>query len=584
MKCSRINLIERNKCSCGKDEFMIRIEGHVLPLGVTNDENGANFSVEVPVGAGCKLKLYKKNEVEASFIYEMEEDARIKGIRFLKLIEMGEELTEYVYEIDGEDIIDSYALEVTGRRTFGVEPKGAQRGRLLDRKELQGVSVERIPEEEVIAYRLHVRGFTNHVSSKVKAKGTFQGLVEKIPYLKDLGINQVQLLPAFEFLEEGMKINYWGYTPGYYMAPKSAYSYQMDATEEFGSMVQAFHENGMEVILDMPFVDCPSFSYQVACLRNYILRYQVDGFVLNPYTTYTEEMKKDPIVGGAKLLIQQEEFQMTMRKFLKGDEGMVKDVMWQLRKLSDANHLLSYNYITNHNGFTMADLVSYDGKHNELNGEKNQDGNEYNYCWNCGAEGPTRKKAVAELRKVQMRNAWTLLMLAQGTPCILAGDEFANSQKGNNNAYCQDNEISWLDWRQLAKQKELYTFVKELIALRKSYPTLHQGVPLQGMDSKACGLPDVSYHGAAAWITPDEVASRQLGVLYSGNLVNSVDCYVAYNMHWIEHEYALPTPVKGKKWYQILDTSTGTIGEEILLENQRIAMVLERSIAVYICK
>lgn len=183
-----------------------------------------------------------------------------------------------------------------------------------------------------------------------------------------------------------------------------------------------------------------------------------------------------------------------------------------------------------------------------------------------------------------MRNAWALLLLSQGTPCILAGDEFGNSQNGNNNAYCQDNEISWLDWRLLKKQKELFEFVKALIALRKSHPVLHQKIALQGMDSKACGIPDISYHGESAWITPEGIASRQLGILYSGTHLSDYDCYVAYNMHWIEHEYALPTMQKDKKWYQILDTATGAIGQEVLLEDQRIVEVAPRSITMYISK
>lgn len=563
---------------------MKREMGQVLPLGVSQDAVGMNFAIEVPRGVECKLLLYKTSDQEASHVLDLHEDASVRGIRCLRLTNIEADITAYSYEVDGETVVDPYVYEVTGRSAWGEESTEPVRGKLITFAHKQGSGMQEIPEHEVIAYRLHVRGFTKHASSKVKAKGTFQGLIEKIPYLKELGVNQVQLLPSFEFEERGIKLNYWGYAPGFYRAPKSAYASSSSASEEFAQMIEAFHANGFEVILDMPFVDSPSIISQIVCLQHYVLCYQVDGFVLNPYTTNLEEVKKDPIIKYVKILAQQDEFQTTMRKFLKVDEGMVKDVMWQLKKVNAEGNLLTYNHMTNHNGFTMADLVTYDGKHNELNGEKNQDGSEYNYCWNCGAEGPTRKKLVVELRKVQMRNAWTLLLLAQGTPCILAGDEFGNSQKGNNNAYCQDNEISWLDWRMLSKQRELHTFVKALIALRKAHPVLHQGQLLQGMDQKACGLPDVSYHGESAWITPEEVASRQLGVLYSGKHLKDSDCYIAYNMHWIEHDYALPTLRQGKKWHQVLDTSTGMIGEEVLLDNQRLVLVPERSVAVFVSK
>lgn len=560
------------------------VKGQILPLGIQKNGTTLNFSLQVQPGMNCTLKLFTTNASEPKYILDMPEDMKVKGIRCLALESIETEITEYIYELNHETYIDPYALELSGRTPWGNEPKSNVRCKIISFDENIEALKEPISEKDVIAYRLHVRGFTKHNSSKVKAKGCFQGLVEKIPYLKDLGVNQVQFLPSYEFIEEGLKLNYWGYAHGYYMAPKSSYCVNENGVKEFGEMITSFHMNGFEVVLDMPFIDTPNLVYQIECLRHYVLNYRIDGFVLNPYTTNLEEVKKDPILSHVKIMMKQDDFQIVMRKFLKGDEGIVTDAMWQLRKLSETSDILTYNHITSHNGFTMADLVSYDSKHNEANGEKNQDGNEYNYCWNCGAEGPSRKKTVVELRKVQIRNAWTLLLLAQGTPCILAGDEFANTQKGNNNAYCQDNEISWLNWNTLSRQKELLHFVKELIAFRRSHAVLHQGHELQGLDNKACGIPDVSYHGEEAWIVPDEVSSRQLGVLYSGSHLNDMDCYIAYNMHWIKHEFALPTPSKNKKWHRVLDTCTGMIGNEEILKNQRVATVSERSISMFISK
>lgn len=557
-------------------------KGQPFPLGIFVDEYGVNFAREVKGDLECKLYLYTDEKEEPAYEYTMDTHENINGIRFLKIEDWNQEVTTYAYSIDEEIVIDPYAKAVLGRAAWGIENRenlkssiAAQIWNWEDVKPLD------IPIEDVVSYRLHVRGFTKHNSSKVKHKGTFQGLIEKLPYFMELGINQVQLLPSYEFIEEGLKLNYWGYTPGYHMAPKSAYAASADVIQEWKGFIDTFHENGIEIILDMPFIGEDRQTYQLECLRYYVLRFHVDGFVLNPSTTNIEEVNKDPLLRSVKRIVQEDGFQNAMRRFLKGDEDMVKEVIWRLKEVSRRENCLVYNSITNHNGFTLEDLVSYDGRHNELNGERNQDGPEYNYCWNCGAEGVTRRKPVLELRQRQVRNAWTLLMLAQGTPSLLSGDEFGNTQKGNNNAYCQDNDISWINWRQLSKNTQLFTYVKELIAFRKSHKVFHQNMPLKGMDNMACGTPDVSYHGEAAWQVPSEVASRQLGVMYCGKYTGEHDYFVAYNMHWMEHDFALPALKKGQKWYPIIDTATGEFYQEEALENQRIVKVLERSIVVF---
>ena len=310
-----------------------------------------------------------------------------------------------------------------------------------------------------------------------------------------------------------------------------------------------------------------------------MLEYHIDGFILNPVLAPMEAILADPLLKRTKILQNKEDFQITMRRFLKGDEGMVPGVMWWLKQQSKEQR--SCNYITSHNGFTLADLVSYDGKHNEANGENNQDGPDYNYSWNCGAEGATRRKAVLELRKKQMRNAFFLLLMAQGAPCLLAGDEFANSQKGNNNVYCQDNETAWLNWKQLEKEKELFDYVRNLIALRKRLPILHSEKPLLGRDEMSCGVPDVSYHGESAWQIPQNVASRQLGVYYHGEGESESDCFIAYNMHWTEHKFALPALSKGKRWYRVFSTEE-ELKEEMLVENQKETVVNERTIIMFL--
>ena len=563
---------------------METIQGQPLPLGVTISDRKVNFSVAVPKGKKCELLLYKKGEEEPSQAIELREENAVGEVRFLAVKGMEVPLYEYNYMIDGQVVVDPYVKCLAGREQFHV-PKDA------GKHEVRGVLYEDdydweedrplcIPCHKVIAYSLHVRGFTKHSSSKVKHKGTFAGVIEKIPYMLELGINQIQCMPVYEFQECLQYTNYWGYGEGYYFAPKSAYSSSKNAVAELKDMVKACHKAGIEVVLEMPFTGETPKQMIEECLRYYKMEYHVDGFILNPEAAPMQGIIADPVLKGTKILRHQTGFQNVMRRFLKGDEGTIGEVMYWLKANSCEDGI--YNYIANHNGFTLNDLVSYDGKHNELNGENNQDGPEYNYSWNCGAEGPSRKKAVVALREGQKKNAFFLVLLAQGMPCILAGDEFSNTQKGNNNVYCQDNPVGWLDWSRLEKEKDLFSFVKQLIAIRKNHPVFCQAAELKGMDQICCGIPDVSYHGEYAWQAPTEIASRQLGVYYCGAVAEDNDCFVAYNMHWLKHTFALPALSEGRKWHMIATTEEGVLEKPELLENQREVILNERTISLFV--
>lgn len=382
-------------------------------------------------------------------------------------------------------------------------------------------------------------------------------------------------MPVYEFNECGIYCNYWGYGTAFCFAPKSAYSAYKDGVTSLKNMVKACHRAGIEVVLEMPFDSSMPGQMMEACLRYYRMEYHIDGFILNPSVAPMGCIYSDPVLKKTKILHHQTGFQNVMRRFLKGDEGMVPDVIYWLRHTSAEDRI--FNYIASHSGFTLNDLVSYDGKHNESNGENNRDGCDYNFSWNCGAEGPSRKKEVTELRKRQIHNALMLVLLAQGTPCILSGDEFGNSQNGNNNAYCQDNPTGWVNWKKLWREPELHAFVKRLIEIRKTYSVFMPEQEMLGVDRSGCGLPDVSYHGESAWRTPSEVSSRQLGVYYSGRDKGQNDCFVIYNMHWLEHDFALPALPKGKKWHLLLSTD----GEEDkVLEDQKVLEVQARTILV----
>lgn len=561
------------------------VQGAPLPLGVSRQKEALNFAVEVKEGKQCTLLLYKCGENVPMEKIPMKEEAGTGTVRCVMLSDLPAQVCEYNYEIDGKIVTDPYAKGIAGRERWNDQADFTPhqvRGKLPQKEEYpwEDDCPLRIPEEDVIAYSLHVRGFTRHSSSKVKKKGTFRGVMEKLPYLKELGINQIQCMPVYEFEERGRKVNYWGYGEGFFFAPKASYAADHDAQKELKELVKTCHREGIEVVLDFPFTAQTRFQIVEDCLRYYVMEYHIDGFLLNPYQVPVEFLRRDPVLSGTKLLIKDESFQNTMRRFLKGDEGMIACVAEQFRRKTSVSG--SCNYITNHTGFTLEDLVSYDAKHNEANGEQNQDGPDYNYSWNCGVEGKTRKKQIVKLRQGQKRNAMFLLMTAQGTPCLLAGDEFGNSQGGNNNVYCQDNETGWVDWSRLEREKSFFHYVKELIAFRKKHGILHQKEALTGTDRSGSGIPDISYHGEAAWQIQQEASSRQLGILYSGSPKKESNCFLVYNMHWIAHSFALPALPKDQAWYQVMSTEEGFYEQPLLIEGKRSIILEGRSVAAFV--
>ena len=553
--------------------------GFPFPQGCTVEGQTVNFSVAVPEGQTCELIIYKKGARASAFSQEMPYSDVAGNLHFLSVVLEQPEDYEYCYKIGGKIVPDPYGKAFSGREHWSVS-KGKEKRKLRTRIVTDTFDWEKsqfphLKKEDVIAYSLHVRGFTKHSSSGVAHKGTFDGVTEKLPYLQKLGINQIHLMPVYEFDENQRHVNYWGYGKAYFFAPKASYA-AGDPVKEMKSLVRQMHLAGIEVILEMPFTEGTTFSLILDCLRYWVMQYHVDGFIVNPYICNPDELAKDPVLAKSKILKKEDGFQNVMRRFLKGDEGMIRDVICQLKNQDTQ----LYNYIASHNGFTLCDVVSYDGKHNEANGENNLDGPDYNYSWNCGAEGNSRKKAVNELRKNQIFNAFFLLLFAQGMPCILSGDEFMNTQKGNNNAYCQDNLISWLDWNQLSRQEELYTFVCRLIALRKA---CMKQIAKKSEDTMGRrGIPQISYHGEDAWQMPAGRASRQLGVFYHEESTEK-DFYIAYNMHWLSHSFALPSLPKGMEWVCIAGTKEGVLDEkEAVPVKDKKVQLEERTIKVFV--
>lgn len=604
--------------------------GWPQPLGVSRREQGVNFVIEVKKSSSCELVIYKKGtSVQVSEIL-LTDEYRMGNVMAVWLDNFSYENYEYTYRIDGVELLDKYSFSVEGKRSFGRwdTAVGGQLRSGFFGKEYDWEDDKRVglALNEAVLYCMHVRGFTKHTSSKAKYKGTFRGVMEKIPYLKGLGINQVEFMPIYEFSETILEdelshpefrkeagqpcINYWGYSnENYYFAVKKTYAAGEDERTEFKTLVKELHKNGMEVILEFYFSSEERLSFVAQCLSYWVLHYHVDGFHLTGCRLDYEELLREPLMADIKLytpefdsnkLVIEEgegdtrqaavcsiDYLTNMRSFLKGDSDKVKDALHFMRRNADKYGYI--NFFAFHDGFTMADMVSFDHKHNEANEEGGMDGWEYNFSWNCGVEGKTRKGRVLELRKRQMKNAWVMLLLSQGIPAILAGDELCNSQEGNNNAYCQDNAIGWVNWNCPKCYEELYTFIGKLIQLRKEHPIFHMLTEMKMMDEKGIGYPDVSYHSEKAWYIDYRSAMHSFGVLYCGDYAKKQDgaddyFYIAYNMDWRKQNFALPDIPKNRQWNKIVDTGReeSFFDEEVV--DERVLQVLPRTVVVMIGK
>lgn len=545
-------------------------------------------NVEIGIFAG-------KKELQRIAVPKTYRQGALYSVRLM----LPKEADGYCYYADNEPVPDLYAKGVQGLKDYGREKKEVHY--LLPRQAFDwaGDCAPAYAYSDSVVYGIHVRGFTRHTSSGVRKKGTFAGIKEKLSYLTELGITAIELMPAYEFDEVELldekyqdeardcRINYWGFKRGYYYAPKSAYAYTKDAPAEMKDMIKAAHRAGIEVWMQFYFPKTMNHSEIPEILRFWVTEYHIDGFHLLGAKLPAGMIGADPLLKQTKLVSDyfpmdeiypqhqqyqrpetehkknlafwKNDFTYDMRKALKGDEGCMSPLAFHLQ--DNQEHAGVINTIAGYDGFTLQDIVSYDRKHNEANGEDNQDGNDYNCSWNCGVEGKTRKRTIQLLRRKQMRNALALVFLSQGTPYLQSGDEFGQTQNGNNNPYCQDNETTWLDWRLLKNNRDFYEYVRSLIAFRKAHAVFHRELQLKGLDYLGCGCPDISLHGEDAWKPLLEHYSRQLGVMYSGryavdrNGCADADFYVALNMHWESHEFALPKLPKDKCWKICLDTS-----------------------------
>lgn len=549
------------------------------------DENGKTFSVPF-----CEESF---NGTLAGIRITLPDQAKVSAIR-------------YNYYSKKEVFTDPYAPLINGLEIWGDDSHGPRKTTgvlpLSESYRWEEDQNPRIPYEDSIIYGLNVRSFTMHKSAGIRHRGTFEGITEKLPHLKELGITAVELMPCYEYEEcmfraeklpafaekaplletkasmegfEKVRLNCWGFQNGYYFAPKSSYSALKDPITSFKDLVKKLHQNNIEVLMHFYFPPQIRALQILDVLKFWVNEYHVDGFRLSgcklPYRIITEEpvLKHTKLrfsylpeeVSGVdtaypfrNLSVDHPGFLTDMRRYLKGDEGLITQMLEHQR--NNPSQCGMINYFTDYNTFSLYDMVSYDRKHNEENGEENRDGSDVNDSWNCGTEGDSRKKSIQSLRLKQMKNALTLLFVSQGTPYLFAGDELANTRFGNNNPYCQDNEIGFVKWKETKLSKEIFSYLRQLILLRKSHRILHMPEAFKLMDAKGCGVPDISYHGVEAWRPDLGHMSRMIGIMLCGIYADEKESiYIGCNMHWEDHEMALPKLPRDMLWTKISDTS-----------------------------
>ncbi len=698
------------------DEFEIS-RGTPLPLGATLVREGINFAVFSSNATSVWLVLFEPgaNEPIAEFpfdpVFNRTGDiwhAFVRGIasniEYGYRVDKSDNIAKHVHRFDQSKVlIDPYAKALFGGETWGRsesdQPGSQRRWQSLiteDRFDWEFDQPLNIPLSESVIYELHVRGFTCRENSEVQNPGTYAGLIEKIPYLKELGVTAVELLPINEFSETDTDrtnpttgetlVNFWGYHSVGFFAPKASYaSAKQPGAQviEFKNLVKAFHKAGIEVILDVVFnhtaegnqmgptvsfrgldnsiyylIDPYSGEYHnytgcgntincnhpvvrdmiLECLRYWVMEMHVDGFrfdlasvlgrgrdgsvLSNP--PLLERIAADPVLRNTKLIAEawdaagvyqvgtfpswgrwaewNAKFRDDIRCFIKGEPGIVSLLANRLMGSPDVysgwgrtphNQI---NFITCHDGFTLADLVSYNYKHNKANGEDSRDGCDYNCSWNCGHEGPADQPGlipaysaieIEALRRRQIRNFASLLLLSRGVPMLLAGDEFGRTQQGNNNAYCQDNELSWIDWSLVEQNADLLRFFRLLMQFRKNHPALAHGLT----DTPESDPVSVTWHGVEPE-TPDwSFESRSLALQLSDTTDKKQrDIYVVANSYWELLEFKLPYLKGNQRWHRVIDTTLESPrdiaepGEEPVINPRSSYKVGPRSVVVLLGK
>lgn len=683
--------------------------GSPYPHGAQVSQDGVNFSISSRHGSQVELLLFEHADSQDPFqVIRLHKDKNHTFFSWHVFVENLPVGTWYGWRIDGPSLareaglrfdkekllLDPWALAVSDnlwQRSAACLPGDnshcAMRAAVVDVNDYdwEGDVPLAIRSEKAIIYELHVGGFTRHASAKVKHPGTFAGLIEKIPYLQQLGITHVELLPVMAFDEQDVPrhtselglYNYWGYSTHSFFSPHPGYCVtpsQATHISEFRDLVKALHKAGIGIIMDVVFnhtseagAEGPVINFKgitgnsfyltdkhdkrifhdytgcgntvnanhplvsnfiIDCLEYWVREMHVDGFRFDLASALARGedghvMQDPPVVWGIELsqklakckliaeawdasgLYQVGSFpgyrwgewngmyRDAIRKFLRGDHGVANEVATRICGSSDLYQhqgrlpISGINFITCHDGFTLNDLFSYNQKQNAANGENNRDGCNNNLSYNCGEEGPTHNAAIKALRHKQAKNAFAILLLSHGVPMLLAGDEFLNSQRGNNNCYCQDNELSWLDWSDSKRNADVLRFVQNMIQLRKRHPSLMRRNFLTGETLEHRGIPDITWHGLDVNQGPDwnNPANRLLAFTLAGVNENDSDLHVIMNMSDTKLQMRLPN-IANRTWCLAVDTSLKMPNDIIPVElqkpvNKPVYQVEGRSVVVF---
>ncbi len=609
-------------------------EGNYSRFGATQLADGICFTFEADFFCSCSVRLYDKRRRGVYRDICVPKEYCVGAVRSVIVQGIDPAKYDYNYIIDGIELVDPYAARIVGREKWADQKRlnasGAVRsGFAFDLFDWEEDHHPLVRKTDMLLYKLHVRGFTKDAGGSVKHKGTFAGIVECIPYLKELGITTVELMPAYEFEEllvdetsqgqmdfsnwspqavagyqmlqtkesekQQIRINYWGYGEGDYFAPKASYAAGADPVREMKEMIKALHTAGIECILEMNFKEQENPNFAVEVLRHWVLNYHVDGFHLLASGQLIAGVICDVMLFRSKifasnfpswaweradhyphLYVYNDDFLYVARKQINHQDANLVEFSNQLRK--QHKQIGFVNYVATNNGFTLADVFSYATKHNEENGEDSTDGNDYNYSYNCGVEGATRKKSIKQSRQRHMLLALASVFFSQGVPLLLAGDEFGNSQNGNNNAYCQDNKTGWVNWSTRKKNQAYFESVKELISLRKAHSVLRSEAPMHQTDYLSRGLPDLSYHSSQAWCTQLYPSMQAFGVAYCGAYAESAgDLYIGWNFSDAKTLLALPNPSAVEKWVVIY--GDGCVCDELLsLPGSGVTMLVTKNL------
>ena len=575
--------------------------------GVKQLKEGAYFSAVLPALHECGVIIFDLKGSEKPEKIPFDKSLSCGNVYSCLITGLSLKGKGYRFFCDEKNFADDYATQIAGNEVFG---KGADVTKLIGlagtSRNPKGFEADRPLKhayEDSVIYLSHLRGLTMGNLSTSKDKGTFFAFEKEIPYLKSLGITAVLLMPVYEFLEKELKsadspetktsisefredenskkVNYWGFCKAFPFAVKRSFAVSDDPAFELKRLIKKLHDNDIECLFTV-FADIFKDAENILdCLRYYVYEFHADGFRIVGDSKYNLEIAKDPFLCDTKLIFEGEAsfvpfdelkmfkniaiigetFERQGRRFLKSDEDTVSYLSYAVRE--NSRMYSPIRNITDFSGFTLYDLFSYNRKRNEQNNEENLDGTDYNYSWNCGFEGETNKRNVKALRLKQCKNAMLLMLLSQGTPMLVAGDEVLNTAGGNNNPYCQDNEIGWVTRSKAKANREFKDFVANLIAFRKRHSILHQPNELKLFDYRSCKMPDVSFHGEEAWKIDQTPASREFAVLYSGEYARQYtkdtedSVYVIYNMYWEKKSFVLPVQGPKVKW-SLLYSSDGS--------------------------